>query len=128
MRRRTPSARPRRGAWRGSRQATAAAAAACLATIAIALLAPGQARAYPCGAPTAATAPAKAVPVAPAVSADDCPVPETLRHPRRERTSKKGSMSGLTVFVLAVAGALLIPIGRNGMPNLGDPFGHDRPF
>jgi len=34
----------------------------------------------------------------------------------------------LTVFVLAVAGALLIPIGRSGLPRTGDPFGHDRPF
>ena len=37
-------------------------------------------------------------------------------------------MSGLTVFVLALAGALLIPIGRNGIPRAVDPYGHDRPF
>jgi hypothetical protein len=41
---------------------------------------------------------------------------------------KKGSMSGLTVFVLAVAAALLIPIGRNGLPRAVDPYGHDRSF
>jgi hypothetical protein len=34
-------------------------------------------------------------------------------------------MSALTVFVLALAGALLIPIGRNGLPHSGDVFGHD---
>jgi hypothetical protein len=37
-------------------------------------------------------------------------------------------MSGLTVFVLAVAVALLIPIGRNGLPRAVDPYGHDRSF
>jgi hypothetical protein len=41
---------------------------------------------------------------------------------------KRGSMGGLTVFVIAVAAALLIPIGRNGIPRAGDPFGHDRSF
>jgi hypothetical protein len=37
-------------------------------------------------------------------------------------------VKGLTVFVLALAGALLIPIGRNGIPRTMDPYGHDRPF
>ena len=41
------------------------------------------------------------------------------------RANRRGSVSTLTVFVLAIAGALLIPIGRNGLPHGGDPFGHD---
>jgi hypothetical protein len=32
------------------------------------------------------------------------------------------------VFVLAIAAALLIPIGRNGLPKDADPFGHDRSY
>jgi hypothetical protein len=60
------------------------------------------------------------------IPADECRVPETLRHPKAPvRERKKGSMSALTVFVLALAGALLIPIGRNGLPHSGDVFGHD---
>ncbi len=60
------------------------------------------------------------------VSPEECGVPETLRRPRPAREARKGNISGLTVFVLAVAGALLIPIGRNGIPRSADPFGHDR--
>jgi len=98
----------------------------------IALLAPAPAAAYQCGASTEVTPVSPVLPesleaVAPIV-ADDCPVPETLRHPRRAREAKKASMSGLTVFVLAVAAALLIPIGRNGVPTSADPFRHDRPY
>jgi hypothetical protein len=61
------------------------------------------------------------------VPGDDCTTPGN--RPRAgERAPKKGSMSGLTVFVLAVVAALLIPIGRNGLPRAVDPFGHDRTF
>jgi hypothetical protein len=34
-------------------------------------------------------------------------------------------MSGLTVFVLAVAGALLIPIGARRIPSSIDPYEND---
>lgn len=114
--------RPRRGAGRkGSRQAKAVAAA-CLAALAVASALPDTAAAYPCGdAPTNARTPQLA-----GIAPDDCRVPETLRRSKPPvRKNKEGSMSGLTVFVLAIAGALLIPIGRNGVPHGGDPFGHD---
>jgi hypothetical protein len=57
---------------------------------------------------------------------DECRVPETLRRTKQPaRANKRGSVGGLTVFVLAIAGALLIPIGRNGLPHGRDPFSHD---
>jgi hypothetical protein len=116
--------RPRRGAWEGSRRARVLAAT-CFAAVATAAALPPAASAYPCGeAPT--PAPTKTRQLS-GISPDECRVPETLRRakaePRRER--KRGSVSGLTVFVLAIAGALLIPIGRNGLPHGGDPFGRD---
>jgi hypothetical protein len=37
-------------------------------------------------------------------------------------------MSGLTVFVLAVAAVMLIPIGRRGIPYNVDPYRDDRGF
>jgi hypothetical protein len=36
-------------------------------------------------------------------------------------------MKGLTVFVLAVAAVLLIPIGARGIPSSVDPYSDDRP-
>jgi hypothetical protein len=57
---------------------------------------------------------------------NECTTSADRRKPRKTR--KKGSVKGLTVFVLALAGALLIPIGRNGIPRTMDPYGHDRPF
>jgi hypothetical protein len=59
---------------------------------------------------------------------DDCTTPSNRPHRAAAKARKKGSMSGLTVFVLAVAAALLIPIGRNGLPKAVDPYGHDRSF
>jgi hypothetical protein len=114
--------RPRRGAWEGSRQAKAVAAA-CFAVLAFALAQPQQAAAYPCGdGVTSATPPRTLSSLVP----DECRVPETLRRTKPPaRASKRGSVGGLTVFVLAIAGALLIPIGRNGLPHGGDPFGPD---
>lgn len=114
--------RPRRGAWEGSRRAKAVAAA-CLAVLAFALVQPQQAVAYPCGdGPASATPPRTLA----GVTSDECRVPETFkRSAPAARAKKRGSMRGLTVFVLAIAGALLIPIGRNGLPHGGDPFGHD---
>ena len=91
--------------------------------VAVALAQPQQAAAYPCGdgAPTAVPPRTLA-----SVLPDECRVPETYRRTGgTARKKKTGSMRGLTVFVLAVAGALLIPIGRNGLPHGGDPFGHD---
>jgi hypothetical protein len=115
--------RPRRGVLRlGSRQVRAAAAA-CLVVGVLASAVPPTASAYPCGDGVATAPQARQLM---SLSPDECRVPETLRRskpPARER--KKGSMSGLTVFVLALAGALLIPIGRNGLPHSGDVFGHD---
>lgn len=58
-------------------------------------------------------------------AADECTTPGNRP---RKRARKKGNVSGLTVFVVAVAVALLIPIGRNGIPRSADPYGHDRPF
>jgi hypothetical protein len=114
--------RPRRGAWEGSRQAKAVAAA-CFAVLAFAFAQPQQAAAYPCGDGVPTAAPPRTLANVPA---DECHVPEALRRTDPPaRTKKKGSISGLTVFVLAIAGALLIPIGRNGLPHGGDPFGHD---
>jgi hypothetical protein len=122
MRKGSLGVRPRRGAWEGSRQAKAVAAA-CFAVLAFALAQPQQAAAYPCGdGVTSATPPRTLSPLVP----DECRVPETLRRTKPPaRASKRGSVGGLTVFVLAIAGALLIPIGRNGLPHGGDPFGHD---
>jgi hypothetical protein len=120
MRKSSHGVRPRRGAWVGSRKAKAVAAA-CFAALAVALSLPQQAAAYPCGdSPTNARTPQLA-----AVSPDECRVPEKLKRSKPAGAKKKGDVSGLTVFILAIAGALLIPIGRNGMPHGGDPFGHD---
>jgi hypothetical protein len=115
--------RPRRGVLRlGSRHARAVAAA-CLAVGAFATTLTPSAAAYPCGDGGAPITNARQLMSA---STDECRVPETLRHPKpAARENKKGSMSALTVFVLALAGALLIPIGRNGLPHGGDVFGHD---
>ncbi|HEV2901733.1 MAG TPA: hypothetical protein VGW30_00580 [Gaiellaceae bacterium] len=91
--------------------------------LAFAFAQPQQAAAYPCGDGVASATPPRTLAT---VSSDECRVPETLRRTKAPaRTKKKGSISGLTVFVLAIAGALLIPIGRNGLPHGGDPFGHD---
>lgn len=114
--------RPRRGACGGSRQAKAVAAA-CFAVLAFALAQPQQAAAYPCGDGVTSATPPRTLS---SLSPDECRVPETLRRTKRPaRVNKRGSVGGLTVFVLAIAGALLIPIGRNGLPHGGDPFGHD---
>ncbi len=115
--------RPRRGVLRlGSRQVRAAAAA-CLAAGALAAALPPPAAAYPCGEVAPSLAEGRQLTSA---AADECRSPETgHRSTPPARVRKKGSMSGLTLFVLAIAGALLIPIGRNGLPHGGDPFGHD---
>lgn len=115
--------RPRRGVLRlGSRQVRAVAAA-CLAVGVLASVVPPTAVAYPCGE---GAAPATQARQLMSLLPDECRVPETLRRPKPAvQTRKKGSMSALTVFVLALAGALLIPIGRNGLPHSGDVFGHD---
>jgi hypothetical protein len=117
-------ARPRRGAWgEGSRRASAFAAA-CFAVLALGLGLPSQAAAFPCGdgvAPTASTRQLMS-----AMAPDECRTPEkgdASIQPRRE--PKRGNVNSLAVFVLAVAAALLIPIGRKGLPHGGDPFGHD---
>lgn len=117
--------RPRRGVLRlGSRQVRAVAAA-CLATGVLAAAIPSPAVAFPCGEGAAATAQGRHLT---SVSADECRAPETgHKNEPPARVRKRGSMSALTVFVLAIAGALLIPIGRNGLPHGGDPFGHDPP-
>ena len=115
--------RPRRGAWgKRSRQAIAAAAA-CLAAVVLALSAVPPAGAFPCGDTSATATQGRHLT---SISADECRAPgDVHRHKRPARAQKKGSISALTVFVLAVAAALLIPIGRNGLPHGGDPFGRD---
>jgi hypothetical protein len=118
-----PRMRLRRGAWRGSRSARAGVAA-CLAAAAVLLLPPAPASAFPCGeAPRPPVTKRHLSSVQQA--ADECTTPGNRP---RKRPRKKGNVSGLTVFVLAIAGALLIPIGRNGLPRSADPYGHDRPF
>ena len=117
MRRMPPRERPRRGAWRGSRRAKAGAAA-CLAVVAFALAVPGPAAAYRCGA----TQPDGAQSTA--LSSQDCRAQS--RPTASMRNQKRGSMKGLTVFVLAVAGVLLIPIGARGLPSSVDPYSDDR--
>lgn len=93
-------------------------AAACLAALVLAS-APQQAGAYPCG---------ESPRTLQAASSDECRVPDSLRHSTPKRSKRKqGSVSALTVFVLAVAGALLIPIGRKGLPQGVDPYGQDLP-
>jgi hypothetical protein len=47
---------------------------------------------------------------------------------RRVRSQKRGSMSSLTVVVLAVAAVLLIPIGARGIPSAVDPFRYEDPY
>jgi hypothetical protein len=107
-----------------------------LAATAVSVFLPAPAAAFVCGT---ANRPSQSQParVGPrqlqatnkveAGASDDCTAPGN-RPAASPRTRKKGSMSGLTVFVLAVAAALLIPIGRNGIPRSVDPFGHDRSF
>jgi hypothetical protein len=132
MRRKPLRARPRRGAWWGSRRRRAKlGAAACLVVIAVTLAAPGPASAYPCD--DSATLP-KAPPTELwSRTLYASPGPEGCRVPEEDdrgagRTRKRGSMSGLTVFVLAVGAMLLIPIGRRGIPQGADPYGHDQDF
>jgi hypothetical protein len=114
--------RLRRGAWGEGSRAARALAVACLAAGAIALVLPSSAAAYPCGE---RRAPQSRELMSTSVSIDECRAPEQPRETRPARTRKRGSVSGLTVFVLALGAALLIPIGRNGLPHGGDPFGHD---
>jgi len=47
---------------------------------------------------------------------------------RRPRANKRGSMSSLTVLVVAVATALLLPIGARRIPYSLDPYSQDRPY
>jgi hypothetical protein len=97
-----------------------------LSAVAVLLSLPAPASAFPCG-----EAARPAVPPRQLSSVQQVPSECTASADRRKRhgrTRKKGSVGGLTVFVLAVAGALLIPIGRNGIPRMVDPYGHDRPF
>jgi hypothetical protein len=131
MRKLPPRERPRRGAGWGSRWASALAAA-CLAAALLSVSFPERAPAFACGVadrPAQAYFPPRQLQSSQKVvpGGDDCTTPGN--RPRAgERAPKKGSMSGLTVFVLAVVAALLIPIGRNGLPRAVDPFGHDRTF
>src|SRR5215216_7386130 len=97
MMRMPPRERPRRGAWRGSRPARAGAST-CLAAVIVALAVPGPAAAYRCGStqpPDGAQARAMF---------RDCRAEAPPE--RRPRANKRGSMSSLTVLVVAVAAAL----------------------
>jgi hypothetical protein len=127
MRRMPPRERPRRGAcaW-GSRKARAGAAA-CLVAFVLTLGVPGPALAYRCeDPPPPVSLPHPELPgperyAAP--TSTECRVPDA-QPPKR--TKKRGSVSGLTVFVLAVAAVLLIPIGARGIPASVDPYREDR--
>jgi hypothetical protein len=129
MRRMPPRERPRRGAWRGSRWASALGAA-CLIAVAVSLTLPSPASAYLCDGPR----PASPLPHPELISPSDyvapndteCRVPDSPSPAKRVK--KRGSMSGLTVFVLAVAAVLLIPIGARGIPSSVDPYADERLF
>lgn len=115
-----PRERPRRGARWGSRRARAGAAA-CLAAVLVVLAVPAPASAYRCGS----TQPPDGAQVT--AMFQDCRA-ETPP-PRRPRPNKRGSMSSLTVLVLAIVAALLLPIGARGIPINVDPYGRqDRPY
>jgi hypothetical protein len=116
--------RLRRGAWGEGSRAARALAAACPAAVAVALLLPSSAAAYPCGERRAQPAPGRIL-MSAAVSIDECRAPEQPRKTEPARTRKRGDMTGLTVFVLAIGAALLIPIGRSGLAHGSDPFDHD---
>lgn len=126
MRRMPPRERPRRGACRGSRRARACAAA-CLVAFVLTLGAPGPALAYRCEDPPPPISlphpelPSPAQYAAP--TSTECRVPDVQP---TKRTKKRGSMSGLTVFVLAIAAVLLIPIGARGIPSSVDPYTDER--
>jgi hypothetical protein len=94
--------------------------------VAIAVSLPTSASAFPCG-----EAPRPSVPprqLANVQATDDCRSPgELQKHPAKP-AHKKGSMSGLTVFVLAIAAVLLIPIGARGIPSSVDPYSDDSPL
>ena len=129
MRRMPPRERPRRGACWGSRRAKASAAA-CLATVLVALGAPGPAAAYRCEDPPPPISlphpelPGQAPYAAP--TSTECQVPDD--DGAQARTKRRGSMSALTVFVLAIAAVLLIPIGARGIPASVDPYRDDEPL
>ena len=111
--------RPRRGAWRGSRTAKAGAAA-CLGTVMLCLLLPGPAAAYRCGS-TEFRDGAQAT-----AMFQECRAEPPARP--AARTKKRGSMSSLTVLVLAIAAISLIPIGARGIPSSIDPFRSEEPY
>jgi ABC-type Fe3+ transport system permease subunit len=46
---------------------------------------------------------------------------------RPARKPKRGSMSSVAVFVVAIAVVLLIPIGARGIPSSLDPYGRELP-
>jgi hypothetical protein len=117
--------RLRRGAWGEGSRAARALAAACLAAVAIALLLPATAGAYPCGERREQATRTRTLSSA-AVSTDECRTPEQSRKTAPAR--KRGDMTGLTVFILGLGAALLIPIGRSRLAHGGDPFGHDPTF
>ena len=116
--------RLRRGAWGEGSRAARALAAACLVAVAMALVLPSTAAAYPCGERRAPATQARAL-MSASVSIDECRAPEQGPKSEPARTHKRGDMTGLTVFVLAIGAALLIPIGRKGLAHGSDPFDHD---
>lgn len=85
------------------------------------LAAPGPAAAYRCGSTQPDVAQATAL------TRDNCRAQARTTPPAR--VNKRGSVSGLTVFVLAVAAVLLIPIGARGrVPSSIDPYSDERSF
>jgi hypothetical protein len=131
MRRKPLRERPRRGAWGSRRRRAKLGAAACLVAIAVTLAAPGPATAYPCddsaALPKAPPTELSSRTLYASPGAEGCRVPEEDDR-GAGRTRKRGSMSGLTVFVLAIGAMLLIPIGRRGIQQGADPYGHDQDF
>jgi hypothetical protein len=97
--------------------------------VVLSLAAPGPAAAYLCDEAPPVSVPHPELPSRSLYAAPDgteCRVPDDDRA-GPVRTRKRGNMSGLTVFVLAVAAALLIPIGARGIPSSVDPYNDDRP-
>jgi hypothetical protein len=97
-----------------------------LATVAVLVSLPAPASAFPCGETARPAAPPRQLSSVQQVP-NECMTSAERRKPQK-RERKKGSLTGLTVFLLAVGGALVIPIARNGIPRMADPYRHDRPF
>jgi hypothetical protein len=96
--------------------------------VVLTLVASGPAAAYRCEDPPPVSMPHPELPgreLPVSSSSTECRVPQDNDRVIG-RTKKRGSMSSLTVLVLAVAAVLLIPIGALRIPSNVDPYSGDR--